>query len=347
MPIQTPQELLHGKRELAARTRLRLPARLFDFGGNERLELVFDVEMHLAFLGEAVRLGVPRLFSEYAAWSSQLLGSAGGPTADFVLCLDAIEAEVCASGYGSWVDDAAAAVQLAREQVRRGMPLTESHLRDDNPHRAAAEAFLDACLHLRRSQALSIVHDAVRQGARVEDVYLLVITPVMRELGRMWHLNQITVGQEHYCTAVAQMVMAQLFPLVFDGAREPAGKVVAVCVAGELHEIGARMVADLFEMNGWDTVFLGADVPRSSVVDTLVESEADVLAISTTLAANLGHVSELIEAVRAEAGCAGIRVLVGGAAFDVDPTVWQRIGADGWAPDATRAMELAREWGRG
>jgi len=142
------------------------------------------------------------------------------------------------------------------------------------------------------------------------------------------------------------MVMAQLFPLVFDGDRPTAGKVVAVCVAGELHEIGARMVADLFEMNGWDTVFLGADVPPASIVDTLVETEADVLAISATLAANLGHVSGLIEIVRAEPACAGVRVLVGGAAFDVDPAIWQRVGADGWAQDAERAMALAREWSR-
>ena len=82
------------------------------------------------------------------------------------------------------------------------------------------------------------------------------------------------MGQEHYCTAVAQMVMAQLFPVIFDDDRRPIGRVVSVCVAGELHEIGARMVADLFEMADWDTVFLGADVPTRSVVDMLVETEA-------------------------------------------------------------------------
>ncbi len=344
MSMQSAQQLLLGKREVAARVRLRLPTSLFEFGASERLELVFDIDMHLAFLGESLRLGVTGLFTEYAVWSAQLLRTAGGELADFAQCLDAIEAELRATGSGPWVDDAAATLQLAHERIRRDLPLTESHLREDNPHRGAAGAFLEACLHLRRSQALAIVHEVVRQGARVEEVYLDVITPVMRELGRMWHLNQITVGQEHYCTAVAQMVMAQLFPLVFDGDRPAAGRVVAVCVAGELHEIGARMVADLFEMNGWDTVFLGADVPRASIVDTLVETEADVLAISATLAANLGQVTDLIEAVRADPACAGVRVLVGGAAFDVDPAIWRRVGADGWAQDADHAMALAREW---
>jgi len=346
MPIQNAQELLHRKRELALRTRRRLSDHLFDFGGNERLELVFDLEMHLAFLGEALRLSVPRLFSEYAVWSADLLLTAGGEVGQFESCLDAIEAELRASGGGPWLEEVHAIMDEARTRIHSGRPLVESHLRSDNPHLALATAFLEACVHMRRSQALTMVLEAVRRGVPVEEIYVDVITPAMRELGRMWHMNQVTVGQEHYCTAVAQMVMAQLFPSIFDGDQRPTGRVVSVCVAGELHEIGARMVADLFEMHGWDTVFLGADVPTSSVVDTLVETEAEVLAISATLAANLGFVSDMIDAVRQEPACAGVKVLVGGAAFEVEPTLWQRVGADGWAPDATAALALAAEWSR-
>jgi len=234
----------------------------------------------------------------------------------------------------------------ARGRMRSDRPIVESHLRDDNPHRALAEAFLEACVHMRRSQALAIVQEAVAHGVLVEEIYVDVITPAMRELGRRWHLNQVTVGQEHYCTAVAQMVMAQMFPSIFEGDRRPTGRIVSVCVAGELHEIGARMVADLFEMNGWDTIFLGADVPKSSVIDTLVGTESEVLAISATLAANLGFVSEIIDAVRQEPACAGVKVMVGGAAFEIEPTLWQRVGADGWAPDATEALALAAGWRR-
>ena len=251
-----------------------------------------------------------------------------------------------AAGAGDWLDDVRLVLAEARSRIHTDVPLAESHLRDDNPHRALAEAFLEACLHLRRSTALAMVQDAAKRGLPVEEIYAHVITPAMRELGRMWHLNLVTVGQEHYCTAVAQMVMAQLFPLIFDGERAAAGRVVSVCAAGELHEIGARMVADLFEMHGWDTVFLGADVPASSVVDTLVETDADVLAISVTLAANLGFVSDLIEAMRRDPACDEIKVLVGGAAFEVEPNLWERIGADGWAPDAAEALSLAEGWRR-
>jgi len=346
MPIESAQELLHRKRELATRTRHRLSDDLFAFGDNERLELVFDLEMHMAFLGEALRLDVPRLFSEYAVWTSELLQTSGGDVGQFESCLDAMEAELRAAGSGPWLDDVHLVLTEARGRMRSDRPIVESHLRDDNPHRALAEAFLEACVHMRRSQALAIVQEAVAHGVLVEEIYVDVITPAMRELGRRWHLNQVTVGQEHYCTAVAQMVMAQMFPSIFEGDRRSTGRIVSVCVAGELHEIGARMVADLFEMNGWDTIFLGADVPKSSVIDTLVGTESEVLAISATLAANLGFVSEIIDAVRQEPACAGVKVMVGGAAFEIEPTLWQRVGADGWAPDATEALALAAGWRR-
>ena len=344
MSIESAQELLQRKREVAARVRERMSDDLFGFGDNERLELVFDLEMHLAFLGESVRLGVPRLFTEYALWSAQLLQTAGGKAEQFEQCLDAIIAEARATCSGTWCTDALRTLEVARDRIRVGEPVEETHLKPTNPHRALAFGFLDACIHMRRAEALAIVEEAVAAGLPIDAIYADVITPAMRELGRMWHLNQVTVGQEHYCTAVAQMVMAQLFPQIFDGSTAHAGRILSVCAAGELHEIGARMIADLFEMNGWDTVFLGADVPKSSVIDTLVATDADVLALSVTLGANLGFASELIAAVRGEPACSGVKVLVGGAAFAVDASLWQRVGADGWAPDAADALALAKEW---
>jgi methanogenic corrinoid protein MtbC1 len=344
MIIHDESELLRNKTELARRLRQRLDPSWFEFGGNERLALVFDLEMHLAFLGEAVRLKVPRLFTEYAIWTYQLLLSAQGNGDQFEACLHAIGALLRECARGDWVAEALNNVEAACIDMRAAPPTHSSYWQDNNPHRALGEAFLDACLHLRRAQAAALVQQAVRNGVPVPEIYTNVITPAMRELGRMWHQNRVTVAQEHYCTAVAQMVMAQLFPTIFDRERQAAGRIVSACVAGELHEIGARMVADLFEMAGWDTAFLGADVPRESVVDMLIETEAQVLAISVTLAAHLSDAGALIEAVRASPSCAAVKILVGGAAFNVEPTLWQQLGADGWAPDPAAALELADHW---
>lgn len=341
--IRNEAALITQRRQVADLVRQRLDPGWFDFGGNERLEMVFDLEMHLAFLGEAIRCKTPKLFIEYAVWTQDLLVSSGGDRQRFEDCIRAIDVQIRESGCGDWISQATDCLAEALSQLDRVVSTGESHLTDANPHKALAVTFLQTCLELKRHQAIALIHDAVRTGVSVAEIYLDVITPVLYELGRLWHLNQISVGHEHYCTAIAQMVMAQLFPSIFEGNRE-AGRLVSACVAGELHEIGARMVSDLFELNGWDTVFLGADVPKESVIDTVIQHDADILAISVTLACNLGYVSELIESIRTTPDCAGVRILVGGAAFNVDDNLWQRLGADGWAPEAQTAMALAARW---
>ncbi len=345
MEVTSDNYLLAHKCELADLARLRLDASLFAFEANERLRMVFDLEMHFAFLGEAVRCETPRIFVEYAIWTNQLLISCGGESLDFRACLLAMDAQIQQSGKGHWVVSACCCIAEGLRQLDIAQPVSQTHLTPDNPYLVVAQAFLNDCLTLQRGQALDRIQAAVNGGTSVKDVYFHVITPVMHELGRLWHLNKITIGLEHYCTAVAQMVMAQLFPLLFDGSVKKK-RLVSACVAGELHEIGARMVSDLFELNGWDTVFLGADVPVDSVVDMVIQHEAGILAISTTLGANLSAVSKLIAAVRAHPRCASVKILVGGAAFNVDATLWQKLGADGWAEDVNVAVDLAKGWSK-
>jgi methanogenic corrinoid protein MtbC1 len=108
-------------------------------------------------------------------------------------------------------------------------------------------------------------------------VYTDFIQNVMYQVGELWQLNKITVAQEHYCTAATQMIMAQLYPVLFD--RPQNGKrVVVSCVGNELHEMGARMLSDLFTYEGWDSIFLGAAVPKESLLQTL-QSEQPLLCV--------------------------------------------------------------------
>jgi len=102
------------------------------------------------------------------------------------------------------------------------------------------------------------------------------------EIGRLWQTNRISVAEEHYCTACAQFVMTQLYPYIFRSERN-GRRMVATCVGGELHEIGVRMVADFFEMEGWDTYYLGANTPARDILDTIAKREADIVGISVTI----------------------------------------------------------------
>ena len=107
----------------------------------------------------------------------------------------------------------------------------------------------------------------------MRDVYLHVFQRSQYEIGRLWQSNQISVAQEHLCTAATQLIMSQLYPFIF-GTERRNRRVVAACVGGDLHEIGIRMVADFFEMDGWDTFYLGANVPITDIVQTVIDRRA-------------------------------------------------------------------------
>jgi methanogenic corrinoid protein MtbC1 len=170
-----------------------------------------------------------------------------------------------------------------------------------------------------------------------------VFAPVMHHIGRLWSDNRVTVAQEYVVATASQAHMARLYPRIC--AEAPRGPLlVAACVEGDLHEIGLRMVADLFQLDGWDVRFLGGDTPATVVAAFVDHVDADVVAISAMLATHVPQVVAQVALLRSGAGAARRRILVGGYPFKVDRTLWRRIGADGCGDDAPAALALARGW---
>lgn len=201
-----------------------------------------------------------------------------------------------------------------------------------------AQQYLGLVLSGKRQLASALILKSVEEGAPVKRVYLEVFQPVLREVGRLWEENVISIAQEHLATAVTQLVMSQLYPRVFGGERRNLA-LVATCLGGELHEVGVRMVADFFEMEGWDTYYLGANTPEEAVLAELARVKAALLAISVTLSAHLRRAAALTERVRREPGLEHVKVLVGGLPFLAEPELYRALGADGTARDAQGAVE--------
>jgi methanogenic corrinoid protein MtbC1 len=103
------------------------------------------------------------------------------------------------------------------------------------------------------------------------------------------------------------------------------------------------MVADFFEMEGWHTTYLGANTPAQSIPIILIEQKAHVLALSVALVIHLNALVELIEIVRNTDECRRVKILVGGHPFNVSPSLWKRVGADGYAADAPSAVRVANQ----
>jgi methanogenic corrinoid protein MtbC1 len=340
--IRARQQAVAG-RVVARQYGLR-PESWATYGDDGRAKSVRDVGYHLSYLAEAVDAADVGLFRAYVAWVQTLfegLGFARDVPARTLRLMGEVLAEVLDERQMSVVRPY---LQAGLEQARGAPAAPPSYLPDDAPLSSLARAYLDALLAGDRRAASRLILDAVQEGTEVQEVYLHVFQPVQREVGRMWQMNRLSIAQEHYVTAATQLVMSQLYPRIF-GTTRVGRCLVATCVGGELHEIGVRMVADLFEMAGWDSYYLGANTPVQGVLQALEERRADVLAISATLTVHVGQVRTLIERIRATDENQGINrsILVGGYPFLLSSELWRRVGADGFARDAREAVRVANQ----
>ncbi|MBM4249254.1 MAG: cobalamin-binding protein [Euryarchaeota archaeon] len=134
--------------------------------------------------------------------------------------------------------------------------------------------------------------------------------------------------------------MALVKPLLGSGEEKGRGTIVICTVKGDVHDIGKNLVAMMLEGGGFRVVDLGTDVLPERAVAAVREHSAQVLAMSSLLTTTLARMPETIKALEA-AGLRGrVKVMVGGA--PVTQAFADRAGADGYAPDAALAVELAR-----
>jgi methanogenic corrinoid protein MtbC1 len=115
---------------------------------------------------------------------------------------------------------------------------------------------------------------------------------------------------------------------------------VAACVPGNIHDIGLRALADIFQLEGWRSIYLGADVPKSDLPAMLDVFEADLLLLGSTLSTHIEPAAQAIAIVREQVD-RPVKIMVGGAAFDELPELWEKLGADAYAADADQALAAA------
>jgi methanogenic corrinoid protein MtbC1 len=312
------------------------------YGAAGRAKCLQDAGFHLSYLTEAIATSQPFLFADYIAWAKVMLEGRGIPACHLVQNLEIIRDSLRDSLPEEMGQLAASYVEAGLTHLPQLPSDQPTFICETQPLGALARRFLNALLRGERQVASRLILHAVEGGASVRDIYLHVFERCQHEIGRLWQMNLLSVAQEHYCTAATQLIMSQLYPHI-SAAEKNGRKLVATCVAGDLHEIGVRMVADFFEMEGWETFYLGANAPTASVLETLAEREADVLAISVTITPHVRAAAGLIEAVRSSAESAGVKIIVGGYPFNVAPELWQRIGADAFAHNALESVAVASQ----
>ena len=186
-------------------------------------------------------------------------------------------------------------------------------MQDGNLTSALQKAYLKEILEGNRKTSLEIIMDAFHSGYSIPGIYMDIFQEALYEIGRLWETNLITVADEHMGTAITQYVMSNLYQNL-EISEATRGKLVLTGVQGELHQVGANMIADVLEADGWEVMFLGTNVPLEGVIQSIRQHGADLFGISSTMLFNIPKVIELVQAVHYEFGNS-VRIMLGGSAF--------------------------------
>ncbi len=206
--------------------------------------------------------------------------------------------------------------------------------------RSFREQLLAAQLAGDRRAALGAVDDALRAGLTVPVLALDGIRWTQAEIGRLWQENVIGIAQEHQATAIAQLVLSVAYTRAVGSSR--CGRTVLVaCVEGELHDFPARLAADALDLAGFDVRFLGASVPRDSLVAHVVVVKPHLVALSVTMTHHLPALREAVGAIR-KATDGRVPILVGGHACEWTPSLRRELAIEGTAADARGLLSEAR-----
>ncbi|SHI87151.1 Methanogenic corrinoid protein MtbC1 [Hymenobacter daecheongensis DSM 21074] len=212
----------------------------------------------------------------------------------------------------------------------------------DAPLARLMASYLSLLLAGKSAQAIELVVEKARRGTDVGDLYEQVLLPAQSEVGQRWHRGELNVAQEHYCTAAAEQAIASLRQY-----RKPAPatghRFLATTLAGDLHVLPVRVVAELLEADGWTPFYLGGNMPLASVWQAAVDYQVDLLVLGASMSHHVGSVRDLLAARPYVQAATQVRVLVGGPPFNADPDLWRVVGADACAPNARAAVEAARQ----
>ena len=203
------------------------------------------------------------------------------------------------------------------------------------------DRYADAVARGQTTVAQSIIDDAITQGATPAEIYLSVLAPAQVKLGDMWHRGEINIAQEHLATAITMQMMDRQRQAA--KPRTPLGlRTLVTPVKDDQHFVGARMIADLLIMDGWDVDFFWNATPDKDLAEYLQLRRIDLLAISVTMPEFLPNVAETTDTIR-KLDPSRPKILLGGSAVthaDFDPN---NLGVDAIVTDVAHAAQQARQ----
>ena len=190
--------------------------------------------------------------------------------------------------------------------------------------------------------AVAKLNQALEEGGSPDLLLTDGLIAAMHEVGRLFEEGEIFVPEMLVAARAMNATLAILKPLLGEGGQGPgsAGKVAIGTVQGDLHDIGKNLVAMMLEGSGFEVLDLGTDVTPAAFAQAVKEG-ANVVAMSALLTTTMTNMKAVVDAISAAGLRDRVRIVIGGA--PITARYAEEIGADGYAPDASKAVRKVRE----
>lgn len=191
----------------------------------------------------------------------------------------------------------------------------------------------------RVKDVLALIEAGLNEGIPAQELLDGGLLRGMSLLGVRFKNNEVFVPEVLIAARALNKGTDMLKPRLIEAGIEPKGKAVIGTVQGDLHDIGKNLVKMMLEGSGFAVVDLGVDVTDGRFVDSIREHTPDILCLSSLLTTTMERQRLVVEAVTAAGLRDQVKILVGGA--PITQGFCNEIGADGYAPDAASAADLA------
>jgi 5-methyltetrahydrofolate--homocysteine methyltransferase len=203
---------------------------------------------------------------------------------------------------------------------------------------ADLEGMAVALIRGKRDEVVSKVNEAIAEGVAPATILNEGLIAGMSVVGERFRRNIVFVPEVLIAARAMNAGMTILEPLLAKGGVKPVATVIIGTVKGDLHDIGKNLVGMMLKGGGFEVIDLGTDVTSEKFVATAKDRNAKIIGLSALLTTTMPYMAKVVEAIKA-AGLNDVKTMIGGA--PVTQKFTDEIHADGYAPDAASAVDLA------
>jgi len=204
---------------------------------------------------------------------------------------------------------------------------------------ADLKALADAVIRGDQTVAVEITKTALKEGTPAKSVLHDGLIAGMDIIGARFKKNEVYIPEVLIAARAMKMAMEILEPELVKAGVKPIGKFMIGTVQGDLHDIGKNLVAMMLKGAGFEVIDLGVDVGSDKFIERAKATGVQLIGMSALLTTTMPSMEKTLKAIKA----AGVpaKVMIGGA--PVTQGYASKIGADGYAPDAASAVDVAKK----